>query len=291
MVINKGSVDITEKRKRPMDNFMLVLIYASIAITVLILAFIVGIVTIRGISQISLEFLTTKPSVLKGTNGILPNIINTFYLIVITLAISAPIGIGSAIYLNEYAKQGRLVNLIIFATETLAGIPSIIYGLFGFVFFGIAMKLQYSILTGALTLAIMVLPIIIRTTQEALKTVPTSYKEGAFAIGAKKWYIIRTIILPNSLPGIITGVILAIGRIVAESAALIFTAGIATNLPSNALTHIFDSGGSLTIQLYRFTSIGDNEPAFGIAFILIIVILFINMLIKFITKKFTKEGR
>lgn len=288
---NKGLIDITERRKRPVDTFLLMLIYASISVTVLILLFIIGIVTVKGISQVNLEFLTTKPSVLYDTNGILPNIINTVYLIVITLAIATPIGIGSAIYLNEYAKQGKLVTLIIFATETLAGIPSIIYGLFGFVFFGIAMNFSYSILTGALTLAIMVLPIIIRTTQETLKTVPKSYKEGAFGLGAKKWYIIRTIILPYSISGIITGVILSVGRIIAESAALIFTAGIATNLPNNLFTHIFDSGGSLTIQLYRFTSIGDNEPAFGIAFILIIVILIINMSIKFITKKFSKEGK
>ncbi|MGL5972324.1 MAG: phosphate ABC transporter permease PstA [Oscillospiraceae bacterium] len=284
-----NNIDIVKTNKRKKDNIAMGLIYLSVSITVLILFFIIGIVIIRGIGQINFNFLFSTPSILNKTIGILPNIINTLYLIVLTLIIATPIGVGSAIYLNEYAKKGKIVNIIIFATETIAGIPSIIFGLFGFMFFGIILKLSYSILSGSLTLALMILPIIIRTTQETLKTVPKTYKEGAFGLGAKKWYIIRTIVLPYSLSGILSGIILAIGRIVAESAALIFTAGIASNLPKGFFSHIFNSGGSLTIQLYRFTSIGDNEPAFGIALILIIIVLIINFLTRFIGEKFKKE--
>jgi phosphate transport system permease protein len=179
-----------------------------------------------------------------------------------------------------------LTKAIEFTTETLSGIPSIIYGLFGAIFFGETLRLGYSILTGALTLSIMVLPIIVRTTQEALKTVPYSYREGALGIGAAKWYMIRTIILPSSIPGIVTAVILSIGRIVAESAALIFTAGIATSLPKGLFSHIFKSGSTLSVELYQYAANrGDNNTAFGIAVVLIIVVLIINLLTKLISKK------
>ena len=207
----------------------------------------------RGIPHVTWSFLSTASSATKGTFGILGNIINTLYIVTITLLIATPLGIGSAVYLNEYARPGKVVRLIEFTTETLSGIPSIIFGLFGMVFFGNTLGLGYSILTGALTLTLMVLPLITRNTQEALKTVPATYRSGALGIGATKWYMIRTILLPSAMPGIITGIILAIGRIVGESAALLFTAGSGYLLPktfAGFFKKIFESGGTLTIQLY-----------------------------------------
>ena len=222
---------IYQKRTRIGDNVLKALIYLAAGVAIALLVGIMGYVFVRGLPQVSWQLLSTVQSSLKGTFGILGNIINTIYIIVITLIIAAPIGIGSAIYLNEYAKPGKVVRLIEFTTETLSGIPSIIFGLFGMVFFGNALGLGYSILTGALTLTIMILPLITRTTQEALKTVPDSYRHGALGIGATKWYMIRTILLPSAMPGILTGIILAIGRIVGESAALLFTAGSGYYLP------------------------------------------------------------
>ena len=210
---------IYNKKVRIKDSVILGIIYFCAAISVFLLLGIMSYVLYRGLPAITWEFLSTVPSTLKGTFGIFANIFNTIYMIVITLLIITPIGIGSAIYLTEYAKGGKLVRMIEFTTETLSGIPSIIYGLFGMVFFGVVCGLGFSILCGALTLAIMILPIITRTTQEALKTVPESYRSGALGMGATKWYMIRTIILPSAMPGIVTGVILGIGRIVGESAA------------------------------------------------------------------------
>nr|MCR5784292.1 phosphate ABC transporter permease PstA [Eubacterium sp.] len=229
-------------------------------------------------------------SVLKGTVGIAGNILNTVMIILLTMVIATPVGVGAAIYLNEYAKPGKLVNLIEFATETLSGIPSIIFGLFGMMFFGQTLGLGYSVLTGALTLILMVLPLITRNTQEALKTVPDGYRQGAVGLGAGKWHMIRTVLLPSSLPGIITGVILAIGRIVGESAALLFTAGSAKALPKTLMgifPKIFQSGGTLTVQLYlAATSEGDFDTAFGIAVVLLAVVLVINMGTKKLAAKF-----
>ena len=203
---------------------------------------------------------------------------------------ATPIGIGAAIYLNEYAKPGKLVSAIEFATETLSGIPSIIFGLFGMMFFGETLGLGYSILTGSLTLILMVLPLITRNTQEALKTVPDGYRNGAIGLGAGKWYMIRTILIPSAMPGIITGVILAIGRIVGESAALLFTAGSAKLLPKSFLgifDKIFQSGGTLTIQLYlSATSEGDFYSAFGIAVVLLVIVFAINLITKKLTRRF-----
>ena len=264
-----------------------------------------GYVFFRGLPQISLSFLTSVPSTIKGTFGIAGNIVNTLYIIILTLLIATPIGVGSAIYLNEYdvtlthheslsrlneyAKPGKIVRLIEFTTETLSGIPSIIFGLFGMVFFGTTLGLGYSILTGALTLTLMVLPLITRNTQEALKTVPATYRSGALGIGATKWYMIRTILLPSAMPGIITGIILAIGRIVGESAALLFTAGSGYLLPktfAGFFKKIFESGGTLTIQLYLSMSKAQYDAAFGIAAVLLIIVLFINLLTKILAKKF-----
>lgn len=271
-----------------MDKFLYGCIYLSAAIAVSVLLMIICYVTVRGIGSVSLEFLTTVTSARKGTVGIAGNIVNTLYIIVITLVIATPIGVGSAIYLNEYAKPGKIVRIIEFTTETLSGIPSIIFGLFGSVFFGTTLKLGYSLLTGALTLSLMILPLITRNTQEALRTVSDSYRSGALGMGATKWHMIRTILLPSAMPGIITGVILAIGRIVGESAALLFTAGSGYLLPKAGgwLSKILQPGGTLTIQLYLSSSKAEYNVAFGIAFVLLVIVLCINFLTKYLAKRF-----
>ena len=271
-----------------MDKFLYGCIYLSAAIAVSVLLMIICYVTVRGIGSVSLEFLTTVTSARKGTVGIAGNIVNTLYIIVITLVIATPIGVGSAIYLNEYAKPGKIVRIIEFTTETLSGIPSIIFGLFGSVFFGTTLKLGYSLLTGALTLSLMILPLITRNTQEALRTVPDSYRSGALGMGATKCHMIRTILLPSAMPGIITGVILAIGRIVGESAALLFTAGSGYLLPKAGgwLSKILQPGGTLTIQLYLSSSKAEYNVAFGIAFVLLVIVLCINFLTKYLAKRF-----
>lgn len=277
---------ICQKRTRIGDNILKVLIYLAAGVAIALLVGIMGYVFVRGLPQVSWQFLSTVQSSLKGTFGILGNIINTIYIIVITLIIAAPIGIGSAIYLNEYAKPGKLVRTIEFTTEILSGIPSIIFGLFGMVFFGMTLKLGYSVLTGSFTLTLMVLPLITRNTQEALKTVPDSYRSGALGIGATKWYMIRTILLPSAAPGILTGIILSIGRIVGESAALLFTAGSGFQLPKNLFGKLFESSGTLTIQLYLSMQKAKYDQAFGIAVVLLIIVLGINLLTRFLTSRF-----
>ena len=277
---------IYQKRTRIGDNILKVLIYLAAGVAIALLVGIMGYVFVRGLPQVSWQLLSTVQSSLKGTFGILGNIINTIYIIVITLIIAAPIGIGSAIYLNEYAKPGKLVRTIEFTTEILSGIPSIIFGLFGMVFFGMTLKLGYSVLTGSFTLTLMVLPMITRNTQEALKTVPDSYRSGALGIGATKWYMIRTILLPSAAPGILTGVILSIGRIGGESAALLFTAGSGFQLPKNLFGKLFESSGTLTIQLYLSMQKAKYDQAFGIAVVLLIIVLGINLLTRFLTNRF-----
>ena len=276
---------IYQKRTRIGDNVLKALIYLAAGVAIALLVGIMGYVFVRGLPQVSWQLLSTVQSSLKGTFGILGNI-NTIYIIVITLIIAAPIGIGSAIYLNEYAKPGKLVRTIEFTTEILSGIPSIIFGLFGMVFFGMTLKLGYSVLTGSFTLTLMVLPLITRNTQEALKTVPDSYRSGALGIGATKWYMIRTILLPSAAPGILTGVILSIGRIVGESAALLFTAGSGFQLPKNLFGKLFESSGTLTIQLYLSMQKAKYDQAFGIAVVLLIIVLGINLLTRFLTNRF-----
>lgn len=269
------------------------LIYLCVALSVVLLLGIIIYVLIKGIGSINWGFLTTVTSVRYGTIGIAGNIVNTILIILVTMLIATPIGIGSAIYLNEYAKPGKLVSLIEFATETLSGIPSIIFGLFGMMFFGETLGFGYSIMTGALTLILMVLPLITRNTQEALKTVPDGYRNGAIGLGAGKWHMIRTILIPSAMPGIITGVILAIGRIVGESAALLFTAGAAKLLPKGIMgifNKLFQSGGTLTIQLYlSATSEGDFDTAYGIAVVLLVIVFLINIMTKKLTRKFDKS--
>lgn len=272
------------------DFSIRMLIYICAAFSVFLVIGIIIYVLMKGLSAVNWSFLTSVTSVLKGTVGIAGNIVNTILIIFISMVIATPIGVGSAIYLNEYAKPGKVVSLIEYATETLSGIPSIIFGLFGMMFFGEKLGLGYSLLTGSLTLIIMVLPLITRNTQEALKTVPDTYRNGAIGLGSGKWHMIRTILIPSAMPGIITGAILAIGRIVGESAALLFTAGSAKLLPKG-IDGLFDkpfqSGGTLTIQMYlSATSEGDFETAFGIAVVLLIIVLGINLTTKALTKHF-----
>ncbi len=291
--MNKDSV--MKRKSRVSDMLLLYLIYLAAFLAVVILLGMIGFVFVKGIRQVNWTFLTTVSSARKQTVGIAGNIVNTLYMIVITLLIATPIGVGTAIYLNEYAKPGKLVNLIEFTTETLSGIPSIIFGLFGLIFFNGTLGLGYSILTGALTMSIMVLPLITRNTQEALRTVPDSYRHGALGMGANKWYMIRTILLPSAMPGIVTGVILAMGRIVGESAALLFTAGSADLLPRfgnnimNNLGKLWDKivepGGTLSIELYLQMQNGEYETAFGIGCVLLLIVLIMNLLTKVIANR------
>lgn len=267
----------------------LLMILAAGLICILLLG-VIGYILYRGIPNITWELLSTKPSLLRGTVGILPNILNTLYIIIITLVIVLPLGVGAAIYLNEYAKNKKIVRMIELATETLAGIPSIIYGLVGMLVFVQFFSLGTSLLAGALTLAVMTLPTIIRTTQESLKTVPKAYREGALGLGAGKWYMIRTVVLPCVIDGIVTGCILSVGRIVGESAALLFTAGMASEMlsvpealqPGNA-------GSSLTVALYMYAKErGEFGVAFAIAAILLFLTLLINMSAKLAARKLKK---
>ncbi|HIZ79296.1 MAG TPA: phosphate ABC transporter permease PstA [Candidatus Lachnoclostridium stercorigallinarum] len=277
---------IYNRRVRVSDQILKGLIYLAAAVAIAILVGIMGYVFVRGLPEISWEFLSTVQSSINGTFGILGNIINTLYIIVITLLVAVPVGVGSAIYLNEYAKPGKLVRSIEFTTEILSGIPSIIFGLFGMVMFGTVLKLGYSVLTGSFTLTLMVLPLITRNTQEALRTVPDSYRSGALGIGATKWYMIRTILLPSAAPGILTGIILAVGRIVGESAALLFTAGSGFQLPRGLFSKLFESSGTLTIQLYLSMQRAKYDQAFGIAVVLLLIVLCINLLARYVTRKF-----
>lgn len=292
---SKESGSIYGKKLRVSDMVLYGLIYFCAFITVALLVGIIGYVIVNGIGKINLTFLFTQGSALNNTVGIAGNIVNTLYIIVLTLLISVPLGVGSAIYLNEYARPGKLVDLINFTTETLSGIPSILFGLFGMMFFGRTLGLSYSILTGALTLSLMVLPLITRNTQDALSSVPEGYRSGALGIGATKWYMIRTILLPSAMPGIVTGVILAIGRIVGESAALLFTAGSDNLLPGlhigDYFEKILESGGTLTIQLYLSMQKGEYNTAFGIAVILLFIVLGINLLAKYVSHRFQPDKK
>ena len=277
---------IYSSKKRISDTVLMILIQGASILSVGLLVCIIGYIIIEGVPHFSFDYLISETSIVRNTVGILPNIINTLYLVVVTLFIVCPIGIGGAIYLNEYATNQKVVGLISFTTEILAGIPSIIYGLFGMLFFGGVLGLGFSILTGALTLTIMTLPIVTRNTQVALQAVPKNYREAALGIGATKWYMIRTVLLPSTIPGILTGVILAMGRIVSESAALLFTAGSGVILPKGIFSHLFDSGGSLTIQLYLEMSKANYDNAFVIALILVVIVLLLNMSAKWLSRKF-----
>lgn len=285
---------ISGKRKIK-DLFAQILIYICASFSVAILLLILCFVIKRGVKSVNWSFLTTVTSVRKQTIGIAGNIVNTVLIILVSMLIATPIGVGAAIFLNEYAGKGKTVRIIEFATEVLAGIPSIIFGLFGMLFFGETLGMGYTILTGSLTLSMMVLPLITRNTQESLKTVPDGYRSASIGLGAGKWYMIRTILIPSAMPGILTGVILSIGRIIGESAALLLTAGSAKHLPKTFLgifDKIFQSGGTLTIQLYlSATSEGDFDTAFGIAVVLLVIVFLMNILAKTLAGKMSPTGK
>lgn len=266
---------------------MRVLMITATALTVALVLFIVGYVLVNGIPNITWKLLSTKPSYLNDRVGILPDILNTIYIVIATLIVVLPLGVGAAIYLTEYAKNKKIVAAIEYAAETLSGIPSIIYGLVGMLIF--ANNFGTSLLAGALTLVIMNLPTIMRTTQESLKTVPQSYREGAFGLGAGKWRVIRTVVLPGCVDGIITGCILSVGRILGESAALLFTAGIAHNL-NDIFTGIVSPGSTLTVALYVYAKEeGEFGVAFAIAAILLILTLLLNLAATLVGKYFEKR--
>lgn len=278
-------------KRRFYDTSLKVLIYIAAGITLVLLVGLIGYILYRGLPHISWEFLTTQRRVLEDKIGIFPNILFTLYTIVTALVVALPIGVGSAIYLNEYAKQKRLVRFIEFSTETLTGIPSIIYGLVGVLFFSQKLGLKSSVLAGSLTLVIMILPSIIRTTQESLKTTPQAYRDGAAALGATKWYSIRTIVLPCTIDGIVSGSILAVGRIVGESAALLFTAGAGYVLVTNYIKALSVSGGTLSVMLYVYVmENGLFDVGFAIASILIILVLIINISAKVAKKRLKRLG-
>lgn len=256
--------------------FMRILMGAAAAITAALVLFLIAYVLIKGLPNVSWTLLSTAPSYLSDRIGILPDLLNTLYIVIATLLIVLPLGVGAAIYLTEYATNRRVIGVIEYAAETLSGIPSIIYGLVGMLFFCQFLNMKTSLLAGALTLVIMNLPTIMRTTQESLKTVPQSYREGAFGLGAGKWRVIRTVVLPGCVDGVITGCILSIGRILGESAALLFTAGFA-----HALNGFFDglssAGATLTVALYVYAKEqGQFDVAFAIAAILMLLTLLIN---------------
>ena len=277
--------------RRLWNQFFTGAVWVAAIFVIALVVGIIGMVLIRGLPHVSWTFLTTTSSILRGTNGILPAIINTLYIILLTLVIVLPLGVGAAVYLTEYATNRKLIAMIEFTNETLAGIPSIIYGLVGMLVFAQTLGFQTSLLSGSLTLVIMTLPTIIRTTQESLKTVPMGYREGAMGLGAGKWHIIRTIVLPCSIDGIVTGCILAIGRIVGESAALLFTAGAAQVIASNILEAYTSNGASLSVLLYlRAFENGDFDSAWGIGAVLLILVLIINIAARLAKKHLRQKG-
>ncbi len=262
-----------------------VLIWGSAILTCVLLAFLIGYIFYRGVPYLSWELLTSQSSYVKKTIGILPNLLNTLYIILVAMVIVLPLGTGAAIYLTEYATNKKLVKLIEFASEALTGIPSIIFGLAGLVLFSEMFGLKQGILAGGLTLVMMVLPVIIRTTQESLKTVPNAYREGSLAMGASKWHMVRTVVLPNAVDGIVTGCILSIGRIVGESAALLFTAGFGLVL-NDFFTALESSSATLTVALYVYASErGETNVAFAIAVILMTLTLILNFSANYAAKK------
>lgn len=266
---------ISNKRKA-MDLLRKSLMYFSVGCTCALLLLVIGYVLVKGIPGLSISFLTTKPSYLTGNIGILPDILNTVYILVVAILLLLPLGVGAAIYLSEYAKNVNLVKLIDYAAETLSGIPSIIYGLAGMLFFCQTLGLKTSLLAGALTLVVMNLPTIMRTTRESLISVPKGLKEGAYGLGASKWRVVRTIIIPQCLDGIITGCILSAGRMLGESAALLFTAGFAHAL-NGFFTGIKSSGATLTVALYVYAKEqGEFQVAFAIAVILLVLAMVVN---------------
>ena len=277
-------------RRKAYGGVMRVLMLFSVAVTCALALFLIGYVLYKGVPNLSWELLSTKPSYLSSTIGILPDILNTIYVVIATLIIVLPLGVGAAIYLSEYAGSKRLVAVIEYAAETLSGIPSIIYGLVGMLFFCQFLNMKTSLLAGSLTLVIMNLPTVMRTTQESLKTVPQSYREGAFGLGAGKWRVVRTVVLPGCIDGVITGCILSVGRILGESAALLFTAGFAHAL-NGFVKGLGSAGATLTVALYVYAKEqGEFGVAFGIAAILLVLAFGINLSASAVTKYYQKKN-
>ena len=278
--LQQAAVDLQSKMpagRKIKDKLLKGLVYAAGIAVCLILLFIIGYIFYRGLPGITAEFLTTQSSYVHNTIGILPKILNTLYIVLIAMVIVIPLGVCAAVYLNEYATNRRVVKLISFAVETLTGIPSVIFGLVGMLFFIQMLGLKAGILAGGLTLVVMVLPTIISNTLESLKTVPASYREGSLALGSGKWHMIRTVVLPNSIDGIVTGCILAVGRIVGESAALLYTAGFGLILNS-FMTALQSSSATLTVALYVYaTERGELNVAFSVATILMLLTLLLNI--------------
>ena len=276
-------------RRRLYDRGLRFLVWLCAGLTCALLLFLIGYIFYRGVPGVTWPLLTSQTSYIKDTVGVLPNILNTLYIIVAAMVIVLPLGVGAAIYLTEYATNRRLVAVIEFAAETLTGIPSIIFGLVGMLLFVQRLGLKAGILAGGLTLVVMILPTIVRTTQESLKTVPDSYREGALAMGAGKWHMVRTVVLPNAVDGIVTGCILAVGRIVGESAALLYTAGFGLVL-NNFVTALESSSATLTVALYVYASErGETDIAFAIATILMLLTLVINLSANLVGRKLKKN--
>ena len=286
MTSDKKGISLSRRFKGGILNIAM---RAAALLTAALVVFMTVYVFIKGIPNISLKLLTTSPSYLSDDIGILPDIVNTLYIVIATLLIVLPLGVGAAVYLTEYASNKKVTAVIEYAAETLSGIPSIIYGLVGMLIFCQFMELKTSLLAGALTLVIMNLPTVMRTTQESLKTVPQSYREGAFGLGAGKWHTIRTVVLPGCVDGVVTGCILSVGRILGESAALLFTAGFAhvLNGPVEGLT---SSGATLTVALYFYAKEqGEFGIAFAIAAILMVLTMIINLSASLVGKYFKRK--
>jgi len=278
-------------KRRLRDNLLKVLLYTCAALTCCLLMIIIGAILWRGLGNLSWKLLTSQTSYLADTIGIFPNILNTLYIILVSMIIALPVGVGAAIYLTEYAVNAKFVRLVEFATETLTGIPSIIFGLVGMLLFIQILGLKQGILAGGLTLVVMVLPTVIRTTQESLKTVPTAFREGALALGSGKWHMVRTVVLPNAMDGIITGSILSIGRIVGESAALLFTAGFGLVL-NGFFESLQSSSATLTVALYIYASErGETGVAFSIACILLILTFLLNLAANQAGRRLRRKGQ
>ncbi|MBS7227948.1 MAG: phosphate ABC transporter permease PstA [Eubacteriales bacterium] len=283
-----GKKNLSAKR-RTYNGIMKNLMRAATILTCALVLFMIGYVLVEGVPHISWKLLSTERSYLTDNIGILPDMLNTLYIIIATLIIVLPLGVGAAVYLTEYAAGKKAVAVIEYAAETLSGIPSIIYGLVGMLFFCEFLGMRTSLMAGAMTLVIMNLPTIMRTTQESLKTVPQSYREGAFGLGAGKWRVIRTVVLPGCVEGIITGCILSVGRILGESAALLFTAGVAHSL-NGFFSGLANSGATLTVALYMYAKEeGEFGVAFAIAAILIVFALIINLAAKLVQRYFRRK--
>ena len=294
--VQSGYPSLHRSRRRVKDRVLAGLIYLCAAITVCVLIGLIAYILIQGVPYISWDFLSTAYSARdEALQGILPMIINTLYIVIITLLIVTPVGLSAAIYLTQYAKQGKLVKAIRFTTEVLSGVPSIIFGLFGYTVFCVMLGMGVSILAGCLTMTICILPTIIRTTEESLLAVPDSYKEGALALGAGKLRVVLGIVLPCAMPGVLTALILGMGRIVGESAALIFTSGMAYDMPKEFFGHILQSGRTLTLHLYQTASQATDPNAFHIAYatasVLLILVFLLNRLASLLSRVFDRSAK